>query len=144
MEVTKGRTAKQISSSFLTMSKYNVKIITGYGGESFSVPMEEAHKAYYLFNNPQARGTFNNGIAIRGQDIMRIEPDYNAYFGWNPAYKPTAEDSAQITPAREKFHKLLSAASELSKNIQQLNTPLSMLIENQKQLKTPEGVKEQD
>lgn len=108
--------------------KYQIKITTGYGGESFTVPMDEAHKAYFLFNNPTARGTFNNGLALRGQDIMRIEPDYNGYFGWAQTYKPSGDDFSMINSARRKFEKLLLAASEMGKTSYKLSEPMSGLL----------------
>lgn len=68
--------------------KLKIKVITGYRDDQyFTIDAEEAHKAYYLFLNPSERGVFSDGNAVRGQDIMRIEPDYHATMGWNKGYK---------------------------------------------------------
>lgn len=69
-----------------------IKIITGFRGEGHTVDLAEAHKAYYLFLNPDARGVFNNGLALVGKMILGIEPDYHATMGWNPTYKLQDED----------------------------------------------------
>lgn len=74
-------------------SKYKLKIVCGYRkDQEFSIDANEAHKAYYLFNNPDKRGTFNNGLALKGSDIQRIEPDYNATAGFNPTHVLTSDD----------------------------------------------------
>ena len=79
------------------MSKYKLKIVTGYREEqTHTIDVSEAHKAYYLFLNPEARTIFNNGLAIRGQDIQTILPDYHATMGWNPAHKLMADDYNEL------------------------------------------------
>lgn len=78
-------------------SKYKIKIVCGYRKEQeFTIDANEAHKAYYLFNNPDKRGTFNNGLAIKGSDIQRIEPDYNATMGYNHTHVLTGDDYNEL------------------------------------------------
>lgn len=67
---------------------YKIKIITGFReDQSYAIDAEEAHKAFYLFLNPEERGVFNSGVALIGKNIQSIEPDYNATLGYNPTYK---------------------------------------------------------
>lgn len=70
-----------------------IKIITGFRNEQYYVIEDnEAHKAYYLFNNPEARTTFENGVALIGKNIQGIEPAYNETMGWNPIHVLTTDD----------------------------------------------------
>ncbi len=73
--------------------EYKVKIITGFREDQYySISAEEAHKAYYLFLNPEKRGVFSNGVALIGKNIQGIEPDWNGTLGYNPTYALEAED----------------------------------------------------
>lgn len=99
------------------MNKLYVKIKTGYReDEYYSVPAEEAHKAYYLFLHPEERGIFNNGVAIIGKDIRSIEPDYHSTMGWNKGYALTSEDYAEIASKGldRKLRDVLSLAKEVA------------------------------
>lgn len=79
------------------MKKY-IKVITGFRQDQYyTIDAEEAHKAYYLFLNPEMRGVFNNGVALIGKNIQGIEPDYNATMGYNPNYKLEGEDWNEIS-----------------------------------------------
>lgn len=70
------------------MKKLFIKITTGYReDQNFIIDSEEAHKAYYLFMNPDKRGVFSNGVALQGIDIKGITPAYNETMGWNPSHK---------------------------------------------------------
>lgn len=73
--------------------KYHIKIITGFREDQhITIPMQEAHKAYYLFRNPEQRGVFNNGLAIIGKNIQEIRPDWNATMGWNDTHELIDDD----------------------------------------------------
>lgn len=75
------------------MSKYKVKVITGYDKEQhYTIDAEEAHKAYHLFLHPEKRGVFNNGVALIGKNISSIQPDYHATMGWNTTHKLDNDD----------------------------------------------------
>lgn len=70
-----------------------LKVTTGFGqDEKFTIEGNEAHKAYYLFNNPEKRGTFENGVAVIGKNIDSILPDWNATMGWNATHKLVDDD----------------------------------------------------
>lgn len=114
------------------MKNLKIKIITGFRkDQSYTIDADEAHKAYYLFLNPTERGVFNNGVAIIGQDIRGIEPDYNATMGWNPAHQLDANDFNEIKSSGtdRDLRDLLQLAKTVSQNEDRskLNIPLSEL-----------------
>ena len=99
-------------------SKYKGKIICGYRkDQEYTIDANELHKAYYLFNHPNERGTFRDGTAVLGADIRRIEPDYNATMGWNETYQLTPDDWAELNQkgVALKLRDILSTANEISK-----------------------------
>lgn len=113
----------------MQQSKYWVKVVCGYRkDQEFSINANEAHKAYYLFNNPDKRGTFSNGVAIKGSDIQRIVPDYNATMGWHPSHDIDDQDwlELRVKGMPEKFTEILSLANQVAKaeNPELLSVPL--------------------
>ena len=75
-----------------------IKIITGFRENQYYVIEDyEAHKAYYLFNNPEARTTFENGVALIGKNIQGIEPAWNESMGWNPTHELDDDDWNDIS-----------------------------------------------
>ncbi len=124
------------------MKKYYIKIILGFRkDQEFSIEAKEAHKAYFLFRNPSERGTFSNGLALIGNQIQRIEPDYNATMGWNADYLLTGEDrdSIQTSGVADKMRKIMEVANEIAmKPIgRELELPLTEVLENRKLLEKP-------
>lgn len=110
-------------------SKYKIKIVCGFRkDQEFTINANEAHKAYYLFNNPDKRGVFDNGLAIKGVDIQRIEPDYNATMGWNHGYTLTPADWDEINRSgtSKKFAEIMGFAKDVarSNNTNLLAVPL--------------------
>lgn len=110
-------------------SKYKVKLICGFRqDQEYTIDANEAHKAYYLFNNPDQKGTFENGLAVFGADIRRIVPDYVATMGWNPDHKLTGDDYNEIhaNGLMAKMQNILYAAKEIAKNAQpeEMRTPM--------------------
>lgn len=110
-----------------------IKITTGFRKDQvYSIPVEEAHKAYYLFLNPDARTVFSNGLAIRGSEIQRIEPDFQGTMGWNENHQLGTEDWNELnaTGVARKLNTLLSTAKDVAQNAtpQELNLKLSDLI----------------
>ena len=70
-----------------------IKVITGFReNQYYVIENYEAHKAYYLFNNPEARTIFENGVALIGKNIQGIEPAWNESMGWNPTHELDDDD----------------------------------------------------
>ncbi len=116
--------------------KYYIKIITGFReDQQHTIPMQEAHKAYYLFKNPEQRGVFENGVALIGKNIQEIRPDWNATMGWNQSHEIKEDDWNQIrgTGVEDKMKTLIESArvigDEISSNPTLLKEKLSVLIE---------------
>lgn len=114
-------------------SKYKIKIVCGFRkDQEFTIDANEAHKAYYLFNHPDKRGTFNNGLALKGSDIQRIEPDYNATMGWNPTHQLTGDDWNEIhsSGVMAKFQIIMASAKDIGRHglIEDLKEPLVYLV----------------
>lgn len=119
-------------------SKYKIKVVCGFRKEQeFTIDANEAHKAYYLFNHPEKRGTFNNGLALKGSDIQRIEPDYNATMGWNHTHQLTGDDWNELhaSGVMPKMMSIMSVAKEIGRNGQpeEFQTPLVDLYKNKYQ-----------
>lgn len=94
-----------------------IKIITGYRDDQYClIDLDEAHKAYYLFNNPEARTTFRNGTALIGKNIQGIEPAWNEIMGWNPTHQKTGDDWNEIKSSgkEEKLKNVLIEAKNVA------------------------------
>lgn len=114
-------------------SKYKIKVVCGFRKEQeFTINANEAHKAYYLFNNPDKRGTFDDGLALKGSDIQRIEPDYNATMGWNHTHQLTSDDWNEINNSgvSEKMQGIMAKAKLIAKEglPEDLSQPLIDLV----------------
>ena len=112
--------------------EYKIKIITGFRENQYmTIDAEEAHKAYYLFLNPEQRAVFSNGVALIGKNIQGIEPDYNATMGWNPTYEPDEYDWNELRDlgVDKKLRNILAGAKEVAYdaelNLAVLKEPLS-------------------
>src|SRR3990167_10820229 len=108
-----------------------IKIITGFRDEQYYVIEDyEAHKAYYLFNHPESRTIFENGVALIGKNIQGIEPAWNETMGWNQTHKLDSDDWNEIKQkgVDTKLRNLLEEAKQVAllaeKNPQVLNQPL--------------------
>jgi len=127
------------------MKKY-IKIITGFrADQQYTIESEEAHKAYYLFRNPEKRGIFNNGVAIVGQNIQGIEPDYHATMGWNPTHKLDDQDWEEIRGrgVDRAIREIQQVAQEVAKlGDEKISLPLSEASKDLPALKTSNEVKQ--
>lgn len=114
------------------MKNLKIKVIVGYRkDQQYTVDADEAHKAYYLFLNPEKRGVFNSGLALQGKDIKAIEPDYHSTMGWNPTHQLDSNDWNEIhrLGVHRDLESVLMNASEVAKgDPEALNTPLTQLI----------------
>ncbi len=111
------------------MKNLKIKLITGFRKDQhYTIDADEAHKAYYLFMNPDERGIFKNGVALIGSNIQGIEPDYNATMGWNADH---ILEGADYNEMRQKgIDKELRDVLQLAKEVAQnqptmINKPLS-------------------
>lgn len=100
-----------------------LKIVTGFTeDQKYTIDAEEAHKAYFLFLNPDARGIFGNGLAIIGRHIQAIQPDYHATLGYNKTHKLDSDDWNEINGSgveermQETIERAKTIASTISSN----------------------------
>ena len=112
-----------------------IKIITGYRiDQEHTLDADEAHKAYYLFMNPDKRAIFRSGLAIKGTSIEAIEPDFHATMGWNSSHKLTGEDWNELRAKGipERIQSVLEEARDILPRIEKekelLSKPLSEII----------------
>jgi len=110
-----------------------IKLIVGFRrDQEHSIPADEAHKAYYLFLHPDERGIFSNGLAIKGDQIQEIVPDYQGTMGWNPTHMLDSNDWNELREKgiTDKMQRILSIGKEVAQKAlpQEMNTPLSQLI----------------
>ena len=131
--------------------KYYIKLICGFRkDQEYSISMQEAHKAYYLFDHRDQFGTFDNGLAIKGSSIDRIVPDYHRTMGWNPTHQLDGDDHNEMRKlgVEQKMHFLMAEAKEIGARglPEQLNQPLNQLIgkipEATKEFKGPQSMKQ--
>ncbi len=72
------------------------KLVRGYGPEDYiEIDETELEKAYYCFL--EKKDSVYSGGAVRGSQIMAIQPDYHRAMGWNRGYKLASEDYAEIS-----------------------------------------------
>lgn len=91
------------------------KIVYGYGEDDYiTISGNELHKAIALFMEKNGRAVFENG-AIRGQDIMRIEPDWHAVKNWNKSWKMTPDDYEDIKPLEADYRETRKKAEDIAK-----------------------------
>lgn len=90
------------------------KVVYGYNQDDYiEIKGDELTKAVALFLEGSGKGVFDNGM-IRGQDILRIIPDWNTEFGYNKGYKMTPEDYGDIPQELEVGYK---KAYDIAKDI---------------------------
>lgn len=119
------------------------KIVYGYNESDFiSIKGDELHKALALFMSGSGRGNFEGG-AVRGQDIMRIVPDWHTVMGWNKGYKMGADDFAQIEPLEKEYKIAYQLAKDIAEFAVRENRPeLLTRTATEALLALPEKMKE--
>jgi len=133
--------------------KFYIKVITGFReDQETSIPIQEAHKAYYLFKNPDARGVFDCGVALVGRNIQEIKPDYNKTMGWLDTHELDADDWKEIRKLRveEKMRWLIEKAKQIGDVIESkpeyMKLPMGEVLQefkpNEKQQLESEEVKQ--
>lgn len=121
------------------MKNLKIKLIVGFRrDQEHSISAEEAHKAYYLFLNPSERGVFDNGLAIIGNQIQEIVPDYHGTMGWNSTHVLDSDDWNELrSKGIEKgIRNMLSAGKEVASHPKDFDfkQPLSLLMGNMKRI----------
>ena len=94
-----------------------IKIKTGFEREQhYSIEDGEAHKAYYLFLNPEKRGIFKDGLALIGKHIQSVEPDFQGTMGWNHTHELDDDDWNEIRGRRvdRKLREVLTRAKQIA------------------------------
>lgn len=96
----------------------NFKIIFGYDAEDYlGIDETELEKAYYCFL--EKKDSIFSGGAVRGSNIMAIQPDYHAAMGWNRGHKLGGDDYAELkVKGIERKHSLY--LSETKSHVQSL------------------------
>lgn len=118
------------------LKHYRVKV--GYRDDEFlSVSENELPKAQVLFLEGTGRGLFDEG-AIRGQDIMRILPDFHRERGWNRSWKMQDEDYADIKHLENPYRDTYQLAENIAKEI--INQNRRELLSENKSLKELEQI----
>ena len=110
-----------------------VKISLGFRpDQKYSIEAEEAHKAYYAFMNQNKRVIFNDGLAVRGEDIRSIEPDLKGTMGWNESHQLDGDDWNEIRRkgVEQELRKVLSLAKGVAQTEppEKMNLPLSEIM----------------
>jgi hypothetical protein len=89
------------------------KIIRGYGTEDYlEIEDSELEKAYYCFL--EKKDSIFSGGAIKGSQILAIQPDFHKTMGWNRGYKLDEYDYADMNEKGidKKLQHLLSETKE--------------------------------
>lgn len=80
------------------MNKY-YKIIRGYSAEDYiEINQDELEKAFYCFLTK--KDSVYSGGAVKGSEILAIQPDFHRTMGWNRGYKLQAEDYSELKEKR--------------------------------------------
>ena len=123
------------------MENLKIKVIVGFReDQTYIIEADEAHKAYYLFNNPEMRGVFNNGVALIGKNIQGIEPAYQETMGWNPSHKIDSGDWNEmrgkgiVDRLRDRLFEAKQVSLQIASNPKLLNLPLTEALSEIKQL----------
>lgn len=114
------------------MKNLKIKIVTGFRKDQhYTIDVDEAHKAYYLFLNPSERGVFKNGVALIGQNIQSIEPDYNSTMGWNADHVLDGDDYNELKSKGidRQLRDVMYKAKEIAKsgNVAVISAPMTNL-----------------
>lgn len=89
------------------------KIIRGYNAEDYlEIEESELEKSLYCFL--EKKDSVFSGGAIRGSQIIAIQPDFHRTMGWNRGYKLCAEDFEELRQkgVDKKCNNLLSSAKQ--------------------------------
>ena len=95
------------------MTKF-FKIQFGYNEADYlEINESELPKAIALFMEGSGRALFESG-AVRGQDIIRIVPDWHTDQGWNKGWKMQPEDYQSIKHLEKGYSETYHQAREVA------------------------------
>lgn len=90
------------------------KIQYGYDEIQYlPIDATELPKAFAIFMEQKGRAIFKEG-AVRGNDIIRIIPDWHKVKGWNQGYEMTPEDFAEIEPLKDIYNNTIQKAKDIA------------------------------
>ncbi|MHA1401632.1 MAG: hypothetical protein ACTSQE_14880 [Candidatus Heimdallarchaeaceae archaeon] len=95
------------------MSKKTFKIVTGFGEKDyFRIGKDEVARAYHCFLT-EGKMITSEGVALRGRNILRIEPNWNEIMGYTRDHKLSGEDYLDIGEKRQRHaNSLMGIAKE--------------------------------
>ena len=98
--------------------KKSFKIQIGYGKDEYiAIEKSELSKAYFTFMT-EGKMITNDGYALRGKDIIRIEPNWNSVMGYTRDYKLTGEDYLDIGGKRQRHAQMIMGkAKEIAREV---------------------------
>lgn len=130
----------------MSTGKKYYKIVYGFDENLNYLPInsDELHKAFVLAIEG-GKGVFEEGfLNNRGNDILRIVPDWHRAKGWNKGYEMNSDDFVDIRPLEESYKKTLANGKLLAEYIVKenrrklLSKPASDAFKEIKKLATPE------
>jgi len=71
------------------------KVIRGFGQDDY-IPIDERELPKAIYAHISGKTVVLENGSINGTHISAIMPDWNRAMGWNPGYKPTAEEHGEI------------------------------------------------
>lgn len=113
--------------------KPKIKIVCGFRkDQEYTVDANEAHKAYYLFLNRDKQAIFDGGLALKGSQIERIVPDWNATMGWNADHTLDGDDWNDIkrSGAQDLLRHITEVATRIASigKLEDLAQPMQKLL----------------
>jgi len=98
--------------------KKSFKVVYGFNRDQYiEITKQDLPKAYYGFLT-EGKIVFSDGHAMKGRDIIRIEPNWNAVMGWHKDYVPKDEDFYNIGEQRKRVAiDLMMQAKEIAKEV---------------------------
>lgn len=129
------------------MDKKYYKIVYGFNQDNyFEITSDELHKAHVIAVKGGGASFESGFFRNRGQDVLRIEPDWHRVKGWNRTHKMDEFDYQEVSSLVEPYRKTLSNGKELAKYIihsnrqELLNLPASEAFkEMKKQIESPKN-----
>lgn len=106
---------------------YHYKIVRGYNAEDYiEIDSNELEKAYFAFLTK--KDAVYSGGAVRGSEIIAIQPNYHKVMGWNRGHKLDDYDFAELREKGIDRKMQLELSSKKEKVQYLINTKQEKLI----------------